>query len=113
MKSALILEDHPDCRHWLEGILQEAFPGISIDGAESLARGRALLAKVNYDLAILDISLPDGDGTALLKQIRASCAATYVVMATIFDDDEHLFTALKEGAHGFLLKDQPRGRLVE
>jgi DNA-binding NarL/FixJ family response regulator len=113
MQTALILEDHPDTRTWLAGILSEALPGMSIDTADCIERARALLKQSHYDLALLDISLPDGNGTSLLKQIRSSCSDTYVVMATIYDDDEHLFSALKEGAQGFLLKDQPRERLVE
>jgi DNA-binding NarL/FixJ family response regulator len=113
MQTALILEDHPDSRKWLGEILTEALPGIIIDEADSIERAREKLAKQHYALVILDISLPDGDGTTLLKQIRASHADTYVVMATIYDDDDHLFSALKDGAQGFLLKDQPRERLVE
>jgi len=113
MQSALILEDHPDSRKWLGGILREALPGITIDAVDSLERARKQLTQTHYDLALLDISLPDGNGTTLLKQIRASYPDTYVVMATIYDDDDHLFAALKEGAQGFLLKDQPRERLVE
>lgn len=113
MQTALILEDHPDSRKWLGDILIEALPGIIVDEADSIERAREKLAKQHYALVILDISLPDGDGTSLLKQIRASHADTYVVMATIYDDDDHLFSALKDGAQGFLLKDQPRERLVE
>lgn len=113
MQSALILEDHPDSRRWLEGILVEAFPGVVVDAVDCLARARDQLAHTHYDLALLDIGLPDGNGTTLVKQIRASHAKTYVVMATIYGDDAHLFAALKEGAQGFLLKDQPRERLVE
>ncbi|MFO7992754.1 MAG: response regulator transcription factor [Marinobacter sp.] len=113
MQSVLILEDQPESRHWLEGIVSEAFPGIDVDAVDSLLQARALLARTPYDLALLDISLPDGSGTDLLRQIRASHANTYVVMATIYDDDEHLFAALKDGAQGFLLKDQPRERLME
>ena len=113
MQSVLVLEDHPDSRYWLEGILSEALPGVAIDAVESLARARDLLARTHYDLALLDISLPDGSGITLLQQIRASDANTYVVMATIYDDDEHIFEALKGGAQGFLLKDQPREHLVE
>ncbi|HKK56184.1 response regulator transcription factor [Marinobacter sp.] len=113
MQSALILEDQPESRDWLDGIVSEALPGIAVDAVDSLTQARCLLARTHYDLALLDISLPDGSGTDLLRQVRASHANTYVVMATIYDDDEHLFAALKDGAQGFLLKDQPRERLVE
>ncbi|WP_028670700.1 response regulator [Saccharospirillum impatiens] len=113
MQTALILEDHPDSRKWLAGILSEALPGVTIDAVDNLERAKRQLQQARYDLALLDISLPDGNGTNLIRQIRAFNADTYVVMATIYDDDDHLFAALKEGAQGFLLKDQPRERLVE
>ena len=45
--------------------------------------------------------------------MRRRAPDTYIVMATIFDDDEHLFMALRAGADGYLLKDQPRERLME
>lgn len=113
MQSALILEDHPDSRAWLEQSLAEAFPGIAIESVDSLARGRAALLRTRFDLALLDINLPDGSGVSLLEEIQRSSASTYVVITTIYDDDEHLFGALQNGAQGFLLKDQPRERLAE
>ena len=62
---------------------------------------------------MLDISLPDGNWVTLVEWLRRHAPDTYIVMATIFDDDDHLFTALRAGAHGYLLKDQPRERLIE
>jgi DNA-binding NarL/FixJ family response regulator len=112
MRSALILEDHDEPRQWLIKLVQEAFPGIETEAAATLAQARVHVAKKEFDLALVDINLPDGSGTELVSELRQSRARTYVVMATIFDDDRHLLPALRAGAQGYLLKDQPRERLL-
>ncbi len=45
--------------------------------------------------------------------LGCDCRQTYVVMATIYDDDYYIFEALKAGAHGYLFKDQPREDLFD
>lgn len=112
MDTALLVEDHPESREWLSCLLGEAFPCITVTAVGTLAEAREHLAQDSFNLALVDISLPDGNGVALATIIRASAPDTYVVMATIYDDDEHLFAALQAGAQGYLLKDQPRTRLV-
>jgi len=59
-------------------------------------------------LALIDISLSDGSGIDLVEDIISSEAQTYIVMVTIYDDDEHLFASLRAGARGYLLKDLSR-----
>lgn len=112
MRSALILEDHDEPRQWLIKLVREAFPGIETQSAATLAQARALVAQHEFDLAVIDINLPDGIGTELVAELRQAGSETYVVMATIFDDDRHLLPALRAGAQGYLLKDQPRERLL-
>ncbi|MCH2556820.1 MAG: response regulator transcription factor [Alcanivorax sp.] len=113
MKAAIIVEDHDDTREWMTTLLGDAFPNISVTTASTVAGGLAALQKDTFSLALLDISLPDGNGVTLVEWLRHRAPDTYIVMATIFDDDDHLFTALRAGAHGYLLKDQPRERLIE
>lgn len=112
MRNALILEDHDEPRRWLIKLVQEAFPGIETRAASTLAQAKMLVAQQEFDLAIIDINLPDGTGTELVSEIQQSGAETYLIMATIFDDDRHLLPALQAGAHGYLLKDQPREQLL-
>lgn len=112
MHTALVVEDHPESREWLSGLLGEAFPSIAVTAVGTLAEAHARLAEDSFNLAVVDISLPDGNGVALTATLRTGAPDTYVVMATIYDDDEHLFSALQAGAQGYLLKDQPRARLV-
>jgi DNA-binding NarL/FixJ family response regulator len=105
MKNILILEDHPETRQWLVEMIEQAFVKTNIKEAASLAQANQLLEETKFDLALVDLNLPDGTGTDFIKTINKTSPETYVVVATVFDDDEHLFPALEAGAQGYLLKD--------
>ena len=65
-----------------------------------------------FDLALVDLGLPDGSGLQVLSALREAQPQTVSVVVTIHDDDEHLFPALQAGAFGYLLKEQPQDLLV-
>ncbi len=112
MQYALILEDHNDTRQWLTQLVQQAFDGITVSAVPTLAAARQALQQQRFNLAIIDINLPDGSGIELVREIDATTPETYCVMATIYDDDDHLFSALQAGAQGYLLKEQPQQELL-
>ncbi|NOU01374.1 MAG: response regulator transcription factor [Gallionella sp.] len=112
MKVALILEDMPESQEMLREVAQTAFPGIRVCCAADIASALNLLQKFEFDLALIDLSLQDGDGTKVIEAMAARFPNSVIVVATIFDDDAHLFPALRAGAHGYLLKDQPPEQLV-
>lgn len=112
-RTSLILEDVPAIRDWFGGLLHELFPGIAVQAASTLAQARRLLADGTLpNLALVDLGLPDGSGTDLIRTLAQPPHACIIVVTTLFADDEHLFPALRAGAHGYLLKDQPRERIV-
>ncbi|MCK5769028.1 response regulator [Algiphilus sp.] len=111
-RTALLVEDLPETRRWLGDILVEAFPGIAVSPAESLASARDVLARIRPDIALIDLGLPDGSGIDLLAGLRHLHPACECIITTIYDDDAHLFPALRAGARGYLLKEQPRDRLL-
>lgn len=113
MRHILVLEDHADTRQWLVTLLKEAFPGDEVMEAANIAQAQKLCAVHNFELALIDIGLPDGSGIELVQEVYNRTPNTYCVMATIHDDDRHLFPALQAGAQGYLLKDQPRDRLLQ
>ncbi len=104
---ALVVDDLASSRDWLAQALGLAFPGIAIAFAGSLAEG---LRAAAAPLAIIDLGLPDGSGVTLIERLHAS--GTTCVVATVFDDDAHLFPALHAGAQGYVLKDQPTDALA-
>lgn len=113
MKRALVVEDHGETREWMTDTLAQAFAGIEVTAVANLAAARETLAELQINLAVVDINLPDGSGVDLIGEITGVRPDVYCVVATIFDDDEHIFAALKAGAHGYVLKDQSTERIVE
>lgn len=109
---ALLLEDLPEVATWLRALLNKHFPGIEIHHAATLAEAHRLLdAGMQAQLALVDLGLPDGDGTTLIRPLATRFPACTIVVTTLFGDDAHVFPALRAGAHGYLLKDQPEDRL--
>lgn len=112
MKHALIVEDLPDTQEWLTRLVVGAFPGIHCLCANTVASALAMVRPETFDLALVDLGLPDGDGTRVIEALSALETPPIIVVASIFEDDRHLFPALQAGAQGYLLKDQPMAQLV-
>lgn len=112
MKAGLVVEDIPATRLWLCEALASAFPGIVIDSAGTLAAALALVERQAFEVALVDLDLPDGSGLEAIAALRRRSPATAAVVTTIFDDDAHVFPAMQAGAQGYLLKEQPRERFI-
>lgn len=113
MQTVLILEDHPDTREWLTSIIKQAFVEVEAYTASSLAQARNQLDEHKFDLALIDLNLPDGNGVEIISEITRNSPDTYCVVATIFDDDNYLFPALEAGAQGYLLKEQTTDEFIQ
>jgi DNA-binding NarL/FixJ family response regulator len=113
MKTALLLEDMPESQEMLSEVAQTAFPGISVCCVADVAGAIKMLNQYQFDLALIDLALPDGDGTTVVQAMSARFPHCTIVVASLFDDDGHLFPALRAGAHGYLLKDQSPEQLVK
>lgn len=112
MQQALIVEDTVEAREWMAAALDTVFPSISVSLASSAQQAISLLDAVHFDLALIDLHLPDGNGTDIIRRINSISAQTLCVVVTIYDDDQHLFPALQAGARGYLLKDMPGDQFI-
>jgi len=110
LQRALILDDLAASRRWLRAALEQAHPGIEIAEAASLAEAAGCIEPAP-ELALIDLGLGDGSGVSMIERLAAK--GTLCIVATIFDDDAHLFPALRAGAQGYVLKDMPQDELVE
>ena len=108
IKTVLLIEDHRETRQELGRLLTEVMDNITIKEAATLGQARTALYQESIDLALVDISLPDGNGIDFIPIIHQYSPEAYIVMSTIYDDDEHIFRALRAGANGYLLKGQRR-----
>ena len=104
VENVLIVEDHRDAIEVLKQVVSATFEQASVQTAVTLAGGLKILKSSRFDIALLDIGLPDGSGIDLVRYINAEHPETISVVTTIFDDETHLFEALRSGACGYLLK---------
>jgi len=112
MKSGFILEDVPETRQWLTVLLQEAFEGIAVKEAGTVREGAHLVRSAQFDIALIDLSLPDGSGLDVLRAYRKATPEGAAIVTTVMSDDSHIVSALAAGADGYLLKEQPYEMLV-
>jgi DNA-binding NarL/FixJ family response regulator len=110
---ALVVEDLPDTREWLCAVLRQTFPELTVEAFPTLGEARRWLdAAGSVRLARVKIGLPDGSGIDLIRELVDRCSSIVPIVATIFDDDEHLFDAIAAGAQGYLLKNQEQAVLA-
>jgi DNA-binding NarL/FixJ family response regulator len=114
MNTALILDDVAEAKIWLSAALTVAFPSIKLHFVSSLAEAYTWLElHPAPQIALIDLGLPDGSGIQLISKLNMISPSTMCVVASIFDDDQHLFPALRAGATGYLLKDQSQAEIIE
>ncbi|MFN3717047.1 MAG: response regulator [Thiobacillus sp.] len=104
--SVLVVEDDEAMRGEFVTMI-DAAPGIALlAAAGSLSAARAALAAHGTpDVLIIDLGLPDGDGTALISELAATAPAASALVITVLGDERHVVSALEAGAKGYLLKD--------
>ena len=107
MNNVLIVEDISETRQWLTNIVTDTFGKTNVDTAGTVRDGIKLTSENEYDLALVDLGLPDGTGLDVLRFIKSNCPKTLCVITTVMGDDAHIVAALSAGAQGYLLKEQP------
>jgi two-component system NarL family response regulator len=101
----LLVDDHPLFLDGLKNLLTSRgvqVVGCARDGLEALDKARTLRPEV----ILMDIHMPQLDGLAALRLIKAELPEVKIVMLTMSAEDEDLFEAIKSGACGYLLKTQ-------
>ena len=113
MKNILLLEDLPEIRTWLKALVTQVFTSAQIVECARVHDALAQVSAQKFDLALIDLGLPDGSGVDVVSALRESQPEALSVIVTIHDDDEHLFPALQAGAYGYILKEQSRELITE
>ena len=101
----LLADDQPLVRTALEMVITAApdmeVAGEASDGSEAVR----LAGELAPDVVVMDIRMPGMDGIEATRRITASGGPSRVVVLTTFDEDDHVYGALRAGASGFLVKD--------
>jgi two-component system copper resistance phosphate regulon response regulator CusR len=98
----LVVEDEPEVAEFLLRVLRDAT--WAVDGVSTVAAAREQMAVVPYDLAVIDVGLPDGNGFALCRALRAARIHTPVLLLTARQSVNDRVRGLDAGADDYLAK---------
>ena len=111
--SVSIVEDNDKLRATLVKVIGRA-DGFRCTGDYGSAEDAlAGLPKIKPDVVLMDINLPGMNGVECVRQLKVLLPATQVMMLTVYEDTENIFSALAAGASGYMLKRTPAKELLE
>lgn len=109
----LLCDDHTLFRQGIKKLL-ELEKDIEIVGeANSGEEMLGMLKKTGPDVILMDIGMPEMDGITATYKTKKILPHTNVIILTIYEDEPHIFEAIKAGAKGYLLKDVSIGEVLE
>jgi DNA-binding NarL/FixJ family response regulator len=109
----VVFDDNPRVRDAMSMLLG-ATPGIEFVAAYGHCNNLEVdLRESTPDVILLDIDMPGMDGIRAIASIKRLKPGTKVLMQTVFDDIDRIFAAICSGAHGYILKNTPPGRIIE
>lgn len=108
----LIADDHPLFRHGVRTLISTVpdliVLGEAADGEEAVRKSVELAP----DVVLMDIRMPGINGIEATRRIAAACPSAKVLVLTMFEDDTSVFTAMRAGARGYILKDAEKDDLL-
>lgn len=108
----LIADDHPLFRKGMRTLL-ESFSEFQVVGETATGKEAVETAvALQPDVVLMDLQMPDGTGLTATRELRKISPGIRVLVVTLFEDDESIFTALQAGAHGYILKDAEEEEMI-
>lgn len=109
----LIADDHAIVRAGLRALVQSEAGGLELVGeASGGAEAVALAERLNPDILVLDLSMPDMDGIEVTRRIRAKLPAVRVLILTVHEEEDLVRGAIRAGASGYVLKQAAEAELL-
>lgn len=108
-----VVEDDPPVLADISSAIEQAEDMELVDSATNFASGQKLVANGGFDVLVCDLGLPDGDGTNLIKMASERQNEIDIMVLTMFADHQKVLNAIRAGARGYLLKDQPLESCVD
>jgi DNA-binding NarL/FixJ family response regulator len=109
----LLADDHPVVRRGLAALLGTLpdfeVVGEAVDGEEAIREAQL----TRPDVVLMDVRMPGTDGVAATRRLRETVPDTAVLVLTMYDDDATVFTAMRAGARGYLLKGAEQEEIAD
>ncbi len=108
----LIADDHPVFRHGIRTLI-EARPGLQVIGEATTGPEAVELARaLQPDVVLMDVRMPGLNGVEATRAIVQANPEIRVLMVTMFEDDASVFSAMRAGARGYILKDADKAEVL-
>lgn len=108
----LIVDDHPVMRFGVCQLIGKRWPDAAIGEAENLEQALALAREEAWNVAVLDLSLPDTGGLEGLAQLRRAASALPILVLSMHAEAAYASRALQLGAAGYLTKEHATTELI-
>jgi DNA-binding NarL/FixJ family response regulator len=108
----LIADDHPIFRDGIQTLLATADDIVAVGEARTGEEAVELAATLAPDVILMDIRMPGCSGIDATRRIVAANQTVRVLVVSMFEDDASIFTAMRAGARGYILKDADRSDIL-
>jgi two-component system invasion response regulator UvrY len=108
----LLIEDHPIFRFGVRSIILNHWPKATVGEVETIKAALNETRKGSWDIAILDLNLPDSHGIESLPLLRKSAPFMGILVLSLHDENAYAKQVLMQGAQGYLTKDNAADELV-
>jgi DNA-binding NarL/FixJ family response regulator len=113
MLKILLADDHAVVRKGVRQILAEAFSQVTFGEAQNAHELHELVSRERWDIVILDLAMPGGNGLEALKQIKSNHPQLPVMILSMFPEDQYAVRTIRAGAAGYLNKESAPEELVQ
>jgi DNA-binding NarL/FixJ family response regulator len=111
-RTILLVDDHPFMREGMAKRIQQE-PGLAVCGeAARVDEARRAIVRLRPDVVVLDLSLADCLALDFIKDIKTLVPDSRILVFTMHDEAVYAERALRAGAHGYVMKQEPPERLV-
>jgi DNA-binding NarL/FixJ family response regulator len=109
----LIADDHAILRHGLKQILADEFQTLTVGEAQNAQEALSLAREQDWDIIVLDISMPGKSGLEALKELKRIRPKIPVLVLTTYSEEQYAIRVLKAGASGYMTKESAPEHLIE
>lgn len=109
----ILADDHPVMRTGIRSLLGSKRDIQIIGEASNGEEAIELVDKLNPDVLVLDIEMPQMDGIEATRKLRKSGSHTFILILSSYAEKDYIRLVLEQGVSGYLVKDEAPGRIVE
>jgi DNA-binding NarL/FixJ family response regulator len=102
--TVLIADDHPLFRKGIRALI-ETMPDVTLVGEAQSGQEAVEMALAHQpDIVLMDLHMPGGSGLSATRELNKRSPNIRILVVTLYEDNDSIFTALRAGAHGYILK---------